>query len=142
MEEEVSETRGKVLVTARAFWASGQAARRLLEEAGLTVVDSPKAGPVPEDELVELLQGIRGVIASSDPYTPRLFAACPDLEVVSRCGVGTDSVNMEAATEAGVIITNTPGAMTEAVADYTFALMLGLARCIVQGDALMRSGGW
>jgi phosphoglycerate dehydrogenase-like enzyme len=49
---------------------------------------------------------------------------------------------MAAATEAGVVATNTPGAMTDAVADYTFALMLGIARRIPEGDALIRSGGW
>ena len=132
----------RVLVTARAFWVSGQAAREALQGAGCEVVDSPKAGPIPEEELISLLQGCQGVIASSDPYTARVFAGCPDLKVVSRCGVGTDSVDFAAATEAGVVVTNTPGAMTDAVADYTFALMLSLARCIVQGDVLMRSGGW
>ena len=67
---------------------------------------------------------------------------CPELQVVSRCGVGIDSVDLKAATEAGVIVTNTPGAMTDAVADYTFALMLSLCRRIVEGDNMMRSGGW
>lgn len=132
----------KVLVTARAFWVSGQEARAALEAAGCEVMNSPKAGPVPEEELIGLLQGCQGVVASSDPYTAKVFAACPELKVVSRCGVGTDSVDFPAATEAGVVVTNTPGAMTEAVADYTFGLMLAVARSIPQGDALMRSGGW
>ncbi len=131
-----------VLVTARAFWISGQAARAALESAGCQVQDSPQAGPVPEERLIELLQDCRAVVASSDPYNARVFAACPQLEIVSRCGVGTDSVDLAAATEAGVLITNTPGAMTDAVADYAFALMLGAARRLVESDALMRSGGW
>lgn len=132
----------KVLVTARAFWVSGQEAEAALEQAGCAVVRSPRAGPLPEDELIALLQGCQAVIASSDPYTARVFAACPDLKLVARCGVGTDSVDMAAAADAGVIATNTPGAMSEAVADYTFALMLGIARCLPEADALMRKGGW
>jgi phosphoglycerate dehydrogenase-like enzyme len=131
-----------VLVTARAFWASGQAARAALEAVGCQVRDSPEAGPLPEEKLISLLQGCRAVIGSSDPYNARVFVACPQLEIVSRCGVGIDSVDLEAATQAGVLVTNTPGAMTDAVADYTFALLLGLVRRIVESDALMRSGGW
>ena len=132
----------KVLVTARAFWVSGQAAEAQLREAGCEVARSPRAGPLPEDELIALLQDCDAVIGSSDPYTARVFAECPRLKVVARCGVGTDSVDMDAAAKAGIIATNTPGAMTEAVADFTFALMLSLARRIAEGDSLMRAGGW
>lgn len=132
----------RVLVTARAFWVSGQEAQAALDAAGCETIRSPKAGPIPIPEMIPLLQHCDAVIASSDPYTAELFAACPQLKVVSRCGVGFDSVDLAAATEAGVIATNTPGAMTEAVADYTFALMLGIARRLVEGDAMMRSGGW
>jgi phosphoglycerate dehydrogenase-like enzyme len=131
-----------VLVTARAFWVSGQAAHAALEGAGCRIMRSPKAGPIPQEELIGLLQGCQAVISASDPYNAAVFAACPELLMVSRCGVGTDSVDMRAATEAGVVATNTPGAMTDAVADYTFGLMLAIARRIVEGENLMRSGGW
>ena len=132
----------KVLVTARAFWTSSRATSELLPSAGCKVVRSAEAGPLPESELIAQLDGCDAVIASSDPYTERVFAACPRLKVVSRCGVGIDSVDLKAATKAGVVVTNTPGAMAEAVADYTFGLLLALARHIPAGDALMRSGGW
>src|SRR5262245_43979520 len=115
-----------VLVTARAFGVSGKAAQEMLEAAGCRVVIAPEPGPLPEDVLIPQLQDCEAVIASSDPYTARLFAECPSLKVVSRCGVGIDSVDLAAAAAAGVVVTNTPGAMTEAVADYTFALMLGI----------------
>ncbi len=132
----------KVLVTARAVWVSGQAAMSALEAAGCQVVRSPQAGPLPEEMLIEQLAGCDAVVGSSDPYTPTVFRACPQLKVVSRCGVGIDSVDLAGATEAGIVVTNTPGAMTEAVADYTFALLLGLTRHIAEGDNLMRAGGW
>ncbi len=131
----------KVLVTARAFWTSGPEPVELLHSAGCEVVRC-EPGPLPEDELIAQLAGCDAVIASSDPYTERVFAACPQLKVVSRCGVGVDSVDLKAATAAGVAATNTPGAMAEAVADYTFGLLLSLARHIVEGDALIRAGGW
>jgi phosphoglycerate dehydrogenase-like enzyme len=132
----------KVLVTARAFWVSGAEARQALVDAGCDVRDAPKAGPIPQPELIELLRGADAIVAASDPFDVGVFTACPDLRVVSRCGVGIDSVSLPDATAAGVIVTNTPGAITEAVGDYTFALMLGIARRIAEGDALMRSGGW
>lgn len=132
----------KVLVTARAFWVSGQAAEQALLDAGCSVIRSPQAGPLPEQMLATQLHGCQAVIGSSDPYTAAIFADCPDLLVVSRCGVGIDSVDLPAATQAGILVTNTPGAMTEAVADYTFGLLLALSRGIVAGDALMRTGGW
>jgi phosphoglycerate dehydrogenase-like enzyme len=132
----------KVLVTARAVWVSGQAAMSALAEAGFEVARSPQAGPLPEAMLIEQLADCDAIVGSSDPYTSTVFRACPRLKVVSRCGVGIDSVDLNGATEAGIVVTNTPGAMTEAVADYTFALLLGIARHIVAGDNMMRSGGW
>ena len=133
---------GRVLITARAFWEHGQQAEALLRENGFEVVRAPKPGPLPEAVLTPLLPGFDAVIASSDAYNAAVFAASPQLKAVSRWGVGVDSVDMKAATEAGVVITNCPGSMTESVADFTFALMLSLARKVVEGDAMLRSGGW
>ena len=132
----------KVLVTARAFWVSGQAAQQALLNAGCEVVWSKNAGPLPVQDLISALEGCDAVVGSSDPYNAEVFAACPKLKVVSRCGVGTDSVNMAAATEAGIVATNTPGAMAEGVADYAFALLLGVCRHIPAADVMMRSGKW
>jgi D-3-phosphoglycerate dehydrogenase len=132
----------RVVVTARAFWESGQEAERSLNAAGFSVVRSPQAGPNTSEALAPVLRDCDAVIGSTDQYDASLFRSCPRLKVVSRCGVGIDSVDLAAATEAGVIVTNTPGAMTEAVADYTFALLLSLARRVVESDALMRAGGW
>lgn len=131
-----------ILATARAFWVSGQDAQRQLEETGCKVIHSPRPGPFPTEELIPMLEGCDAVVAASEPYNAEVFAACPQLKVVSRCGVGTDSVDMKAAAEAGVIATNTPGAMTQAVADFTLALMLAAARRLPEADALMRAGGW
>src|SRR5580700_5686389 len=129
----------KVLVTARAFWVSGQASQQALLDAGCEVVWSSKAGPLPVQDLISALDGCDAVIGSSDPYNAAVFAACPNLKVVSRCGVGTDSVDMNAATAAGIVATNTPGAMAEGVADYTFGLMLALCRSIPAANEMMRS---
>lgn len=131
-----------VLITARAFWTDGAFANDLLSAAGCNTIRSAEAGPLGERDLIPQLTECDAVIASSDTYSTEVFRACTKLKVVSRWGVGIDAIDLKAATEAGVVVTNTPGVMAEAVADYTIGLLLAVARRIVEGDATMRSGGW
>lgn len=131
---------GTVLVTAGVFVERGEEACARVEAEGLTLKPAP--GPLAEAALIEQLQGCVAVIASMDPYTERVFAACPDLRVIARWGIGYDGVNVAAATRHGVMLINTPGAVTEAVADMTFALMLGAARRLPYCDAAVRAGQW
>lgn len=132
----------RVLVTANAFMESGEAAARPLLEAGAEVVPAPRAGPLPEADLQRCLAGFDAVIASSDPYTRAVLTSSPRLRLIARWGVGVDSIDLAAAAELGVAVANTPGLTTEAVADYTFAMMLALARRICPARELMESGGW
>ncbi|WP_428269702.1 2-hydroxyacid dehydrogenase [Haliangium sp.] len=71
-----------------------------------------------------------------------LLEAAPGLRVVANFAVGYDNVDVAAATRRGVAVANTPGALTEATADFTFALLLGAARRLAEGDRLVRSGAW
>jgi D-3-phosphoglycerate dehydrogenase len=125
----------RVLVTASAYFTHGPGDADPL--AGMEVVRRP-AGM----DLVAALQGASGVIAGSEPYSEAAFAACPGLKVLARWGVGYDAVDVAAATRHGVVVTTVPGTLEEAVADFTFGLMLALARRIPEADALMRRGGW
>ncbi|MGC8668364.1 MAG: phosphoglycerate dehydrogenase [Chthonomonadales bacterium] len=131
-----------ILLTARALWTTGRDALLSLEEAGCTLRDGPRTGPIDEDTLIAALDGCDAVIASIEPYTARVFAACPGLKLVARCGVGYDAVDVQAATEAGVMVATTPGAVSDAVADYTLGLAIALARHIPELHQKMRSGGW
>ncbi len=132
----------RVLITARAIWEHGKNAEDLLRSEGFEVVRTPIPGPLAEATLLPLLDGFDAVIASSDAYNASVLTSVPRLKVISRWGVGIDSVDLAAATREGILITNCPGSMTDPVADYTFALMLSISRRIVEGDALMRSGQW
>src|SRR5688572_1078304 len=132
----------RVLVTANAFVESGEAAARPLIAAGAEVIPSPRPGPLPVPELLRWLEGCDAVIASSDPYTGEVLAACPRLKLIARWGVGFDNVDLEAATERGIAVANAPDATTQAVADYTFAMMLALARRLFPARELMLAGGW
>src|SRR5439155_9441116 len=66
----------------------------------------------------------------------------PGLQVIANCAVGVDNIDVAAATAAGVAVTNTPDVLTEATAEFAFALMLATARRLGEGERVVRSGAW
>ena len=134
----------KVLITARGAQAAGEQAQRLLRDAGCEIVFPPKFGPLMADELVEALSGTDAVLASLDGYTGAVLAspAADCLKIIARWGVGYDSVDVPAATRNGIVVTYTPGLLDDAVADYTFALLLALARRVHEVHSTMQRGEW
>lgn len=77
-----------------------------------------------------------------DRIDAALLARAPRLRVVANCAVGVDNIDLDAATAAGVMVTNTPDVLTEATAELAFALMLAAARRIGEGERLIRSQAW
>ena len=130
----------RILITAAIY--DDAEARRPLLDAGFELLDAPGNAPFGEEDIIRLLQGFDACIADMDAYTERVFAACPQLRLVSRWGVGVDAIDVQAATRHGVMVTNTPGIITDSVADLAFMFILALARRLKEGDALLRSGGW
>lgn len=82
------------------------------------------------------------LVRSAVKVTADVLRQAPNLRVVGRAGVGVDNVDLPAATEAGVLVMNTPGGNAISVAEHTIALMLSLARSIPQASASTRSGKW
>ena len=78
----------------------------------------------------------------TDQVDAELLRAAPRLRIVANCAVGFDNVDVAAATEHGIVVTNTPEVLTAATADFTFALLFAAARRIPEGDRLARSGKW
>lgn len=116
--------------------------RKLLREAGFDVIFPPVARQLTEPEVLEQLKPVRAVIAGSEPYTPRVMDANPQLRVIARAGVGYDAVDVAAATERGIAVCTTPGTNQDAVAEHTFAVMLGLAKSIISQHAGTVAGKW
>jgi D-3-phosphoglycerate dehydrogenase / 2-oxoglutarate reductase len=113
----------------------------LLRAAGYEVRFSAKT-PLTEDDTIEALQGFAACIAGSEPYTDRVLGALPALRVISRNGVGYDAIDVPAATRRGIAVTITPDANHQAVAEHTLALLLAVARSIVQSAVDTRAGNW
>jgi glyoxylate reductase len=78
----------------------------------------------------------------TDPVDAAVLDAAPNLKAIANMAVGTDNVDVEAATARGIAVGNTPGVLTAATADLAFALLLALARRIVPGAELVRAGEW
>lgn len=132
----------KVLVTAVAFGKNNPELKQTLEEAVDEVVYSPHQRPLTEEELLPLIRDVDGFIAGVDEVTSRVIQNAPDLQVISRYGVGVDRVDITAATEQGIVVTNTPGVNADAVAEMTILLMLALGRDLCHANAATKAGEW
>ena len=99
--------------------------------------------PFSEELLIRRLFGASGVVTLlGDKITARVLESCPKLKVVSNYAVGLDNIDLEAAKRLGVAVTNTPDVLTEATADLTWTLLLGVARRVHEGDRMVRRGGF
>jgi glyoxylate reductase len=121
------------------------AAMAILEEAGLQAVVHAGDEPMGHAAIIEALAGCVALIPMpSDRIDAAVLAAGP-LKVVANHAVGVDNIDRDAARRSGIVVTNTPGVLTEATAELTFALMLATARRVVEADRYLRDGrfaGW
>jgi D-3-phosphoglycerate dehydrogenase len=96
-----------------------------------------------EEQLRTEVAEVDGIIVRANGYVDGLLMdAAPHLKVVGRHGVGVDNIDLAAAAERGITVVNTPGAMTEAVAEHCLGLMLALSKQIVRADKAARQGAW
>lgn len=97
----------------------------------------------PEAKLNEVRNNITGMVSTAFfGVTAKIIRALPNLEIISHFGVGYDSVDVKAAKEQGIIVTNTPDVLTDDTADIGIALTLAVFRRTVEGDIYVRSGQW
>ena len=112
----------------------------LFEAAGFEVVEGVCRS---EDDMIDLLKDADGAQVGTMPLTSRkVLEACPKLKVVSRMGVGVDSIDLDVATELGVLACNVPGVNTAEVADHAAAMLLALTRRMYDTVRTTREGAW
>lgn len=113
-----------------------------LRDAGLELRCGSGRRATPAAEVIESLRGCAAAIAGQELYTAEVFDACPDLRLVVRFGVGFDTVDVDAATERGILVATIPGTTDGGVADHAIGLMIDLAHGISRHDRAMRRGEW
>lgn len=102
----------------------------------------PPTPPDPAD-IIARAQGCAGLLTMlTDAINGALLDACPTVRVVANMAVGYDNIDVAAATERGVLVTNTPGVLTDTTADLALALLLASARRLAEGERAVRGGEW
>ncbi len=95
------------------------------------------------DELIARLQGKDAVqTSSSDRIDAELLDKCPGIKAVCNTAVGYNNIDVDACTRHGVMVTNTPGVLTDSVADYSMGLIIATCRRMTEGEAYLRKGDW
>src|SRR5206468_12784619 len=94
-----------------------------------------------DDVIPILAEADAAITLLSDPLTRRVLESNPNLRMIANYAVGYNNVDIDAARELGIRITNTPGVLTEATADLTMALILAVMRRLIEGDAEVRATG-
>lgn len=107
--------------------------------AARTVILGP-ASATPDDPY-SALSGAEGIVASQHKYTAEVMDLAPELKVISRTGIGYEKVDVDAATERGIAVCNTPDAPTTSTAEHAIALMLAVAKNIKSSEAAIKGGG-
>lgn len=132
----------KVLITPRSFGKVSAIAENILTTAGFELVKNPKGSILDEDEMKQYVRDVSAIIVGVDPITASVIDSAPYLKVISKYGTGLDNIDVGYAKSKGIKIFTTSDAPVEAVADFTFALLLSVARKIVEIDRSSRSLDW
>src|SRR5688572_16345551 len=120
-----------------------------IDPAGIDVIEKTGAitplvhDKIPREQLLELVSDVDGIVVRSATSVDReLIKHAPRLKVVGRAGVGVDNVDIEAATESGVLVMNSPGGSTTTTAEHAIAMLFALARSIPQAYLALKNGKW
>ncbi len=113
----------------------------LQEHADVEV--NPYNRTLAKEELIRFARNKDALLCTvTDPIDHQVIHRCPGLRIISNYGVGYNHIDVGAATATGKIVTNTPGVLTDATADLTWALLFDVARRLSEGDRLVRRGEW
>ena len=133
----------KILITAVPFGELDREVLNLLSRNSRIEFNVNTFGrKLTEQELIGVISGYDIVIAGTETYTRRVMENAPKLKLISRVGIGLDSVDLEAADELGIIVSYTPDAPAPAVAELTIAQMINLSRKLPLADRKLREGQW
>jgi D-3-phosphoglycerate dehydrogenase / 2-oxoglutarate reductase len=132
----------KVLISTSTFGVQCPEPLERLQKAGFEILMNPYGRRLRTPELLQLLNGVIGLIAGTELLTEEVFSHASALRVISRCGSGLDTIDAKAAHRRGIHILSTPAAPAQGVAELTVGLILGVLRRIAEADRGLRGGKW
>jgi len=144
-DQAVVDLRGspmEILIATSSFGKHSAEPLDLLKSNGLDIKTNPLERPLTEEEVVRLAGGCVGIIAGTEPYSESNLSRLPQLKTISRCGVGLDGIDLDTTRKMGISVTYTPEAPTQAVAELTLGLILGLVRHIGSSNVQIKKGAW
>lgn len=123
---------------------------RMLPERGLKIIkehfDSevwPEYAPPPKKVIIQKSTNVDALVTLlSDKIDAEVFDAAPKLKIVSQIAVGYDNIDLKEATKRGIYVTNTPEVLTDTTADFAWALLMAIARRVVEADKYVRADKW
>jgi phosphoglycerate dehydrogenase-like enzyme len=134
--------RWKVLVSAPYVQRDLNRFRQVFEENDVEIMVPPVSERLEEEDLLQWIGDVDGVMCGDDRFTERVLRAAPRLKVISKWGTGIDSIDLAACRRLGIVVCNTPDAFTNPVADTVMGYVLCFARELVRLDRTMRQGTW
>jgi D-3-phosphoglycerate dehydrogenase len=132
----------KILISTSTFGVQNTEPLKRLRQAGYTIVMNPHGRRLQPSEILQLADGVVGMIAGTEQLTDEVFSQTKALRVISRCGSGIDTLDLTAAHRRGIQVLTTPNAPVQGVAELTLALMLSVLRRVHESDRALREGKW
>jgi len=132
----------RVLCTPVSFGKKDASLKATLEAAVGEVIYNAYGRPLSADEIIPLIEEVDGYITGIDEVDASVIRSARRLKVIAAYGVGVDRIDLAAARLNGIVVTNSPGTNSVAVAELAISLILSLARRIVYGDAAVKRGEW
>lgn len=132
----------KALITTVPFGDKNRFPLEQLEQAGIDYVINPLNKKLTEQELAEMVTDFDVIIAGTEPITDYVMSKASNLKMISRVGIGLDSVDLLAAEKRGIKVSYTPDAPSPAVAELTIGLMVSLLRSVHVSNSQMHKGEW
>ena len=129
----------KVLITNASFGMYSPEPMEMLRQAGIEVTWIKGAA---KEQILEAVGDMDGMIVGVEPADGQVIEAGRKLKIIAKHGVGIDNIDVDAARARGIAVTNAPGVNSDAVADFTFGLMIDAARGISASDRALRAGQW
>jgi D-3-phosphoglycerate dehydrogenase len=132
----------KILITPRSFASFSDKPLKMLSERDYKIERNNTGRPYEKEEMLKLIRDIDGIIIGIDELSAEIIEEANALKVISKYGIGLDNIDINMATNKKIIVTSTPTANVDAVADLAFGLILSLARRIPEADKKTKSGKW